>query len=592
MLDKLYTHRTPLHWTFVGHPQGRNVKPLSWDDFIKEDIGSRSQRNSLRSQAQDFCDAWALDCMKKSGKTPSSLSVWQFFYRVRRLARWMSGEGLWSFSKLEPKSIEEFMTHLVSKDGARIAGESSLKGYVALLRELWTCRRGVPKSIRFDPADLVASVAKRMVLKESTGWLPIEEKEALELLQDSIEWIENVSPDVAVLIDLLYSRRGEVLAKNKKDRTHILRGIYEDLAATENFKRVQNVLGDQCSNNAELVATAYRLTLGAGLHMIFGLVGMRSGEVECLTRQCGQEEGSSHEKQYRISSIESKRHRNRSWVTTEFAKPGIEALQAMFPWVTGPEERLLHVCSGNFPVPLLNRKTRPISHSAISARLKQFASSPHRGRVVSAPVHAHRWRHSFARFVMNRDKSALGALAEHFGHVWLWVTDGVYSSGRDKGMLAMLRQSQLEQMRAGFAKLLSAPIIAGKGSAQFENMRREVQQRSFQGKLTMEAMIEVHIKRGSLKLAPCSWGYCVYEQALSACKGTDARPNEVTRNPSLCADCSNFVVTPEHRTFWEDRCRKDAEFLVHPDLPEQSRAYAQSRMVVSEEILRKLLKNG
>lgn len=592
MLDKLYTSRTPMYWTFVGHPQGRKIPPLSWGDFIKEGIGSRSQRESLRSQAQSFCDAWALDYMNKFSKAPSCLTVWQMFYRVRTLARWMSGEGLWSFSKFEPENVEEFMTHLIHKEGMKVTSEGSLKGYKALLRGLWTCRRGVPRPIRFDPDDVVASVEKRMVLAESTGWLPIDEKEALELLQDSLDWVESVAPDVAILISLMHSRRGEVLAKNKKGRTRILRGIYEDLAATENFKRVRNVLGNQFPSNAALVRSAYRLTLGASLNMIFGLIGMRSGEVACLSRQCGKEEGPSHEKQYRISSIESKRHRNRSWVTTEFAKPAIDALQSMFPWVEGPDERLLHVFGGNGPVPLLNRKTRPLSQDALGKLLVQFASSSHRGRTVSAPIHPHSWRHTFARFVMNRDKSALGALAEHYGHAWLWVTDNVYSSGRDKGMLAMFQQSQLEQMRTGFARLLSAPIVAGKGAAQFENMRREVQQRTFQGKLTMEAMIEVHIKRGILKLAPCSWGYCVYEQALSACKGTDVRPNEVTRNPSLCAGCSNFVVTQQHRAFWEDRCRRDAEFLAQPDLPEQSRVYVQSRIAVSEEILRKLLKNG
>jgi integrase len=461
-----------------------------------------------------------------------------------------------------------------------------------MLRGLWTCRRGVPRHIRFDPDDVVVSVEKRMVLTESTGWLPIEEQEALELLQDSIDWVENVAPDVAQLIATINTRKGEVLGKDKKGRTWMNLAVYEDLAKTESFKRVRSVLGQQFPTDSALVRNAYRLTLGASLNMIFGLIGMRSGEVACLARQCGREEGQSHEKQYRIRSIESKRHRDRSWVTTEFAKPAIDALQSMFPWVEGHDERLLHVFRGKGPVPLLNRRTAPLSVELLGKLIDQFASSPHRGRTMSSPIHPHRWRHTFARFVMNRDKSALGALAEHYGHVYLWVTDGVYSSGRDKGMLAMLNQSQLEQMRAGFAKLLSAPIIAGKGSAQFENMRREVRQRSFQGKLTMEAMIEEHIKRGILKLAPCSWGYCVYEQSLSACKGTHARPNEVTRNPSLCGSCSNFVVTPVHRPFWEDRCRSDAEFLAQPDLPEQSRAHVQSRMVVSEEILRKLLKNG
>lgn len=592
MLDQLYKSRTPLYWTFFEHPQGRKVRTLSWGEFIGNDIGTRSQRESLRLQVQSFCDGWAMHRIKQLGKPPSSLTVIQTFYRLRVLARWMSSSGLWSFSKLEPINIEEFFTYIVSKEGLRVNSEISLKGYKALFRSLWTCRRGRLRPIRFDPFDVLASVEKRIVLDESTGWLPMEEKEALELLQDSVDWVEKVAPNVAVLITLLHSRRGEVIAKNKNSRTKILSGIYEDLAVTDSFINIQRVLGSHYPNKSALLRNAYRLTLGACLNMILGLIGMRSGEVVCLLRHCGKEEGQSNETQFRIFSVESKRHRSRSWVTTKFVKSAIEMLQLMIPWSKSPDEPLLQVFSGNGPIPLLNRKTGPFTQYSLTKLLDQFASSAHRGRLLSAPIHAHRWRHTFARFVMNRDKSALGALAEHYGHVWLWVTDNVYSSGRDKGMLAMFETSQLEQVRTGFAKLLSAPIIAGKGAAQFENMRREVQLRTFQGKLTMEAMIDVHVKRGTLKLAPCSWGYCVYEPALSACKGTTSRPNEVTRNPSLCASCSNFVVTPQHRTFWEDRYRGDSEFLIKSNLPEQTRAYVQSRLKMSEEILRKLLKNG
>ena len=166
MLNKLYTSRTPMYWTFAGHPQGRMIAPLSWGNFIEEGIGSRSQRESLRSQAQSFCDAWALDYMNKFSKAPSSLTVTQIFYRVRILVRWMSGEGLWSFSKLEPEHVEEFMTYLLRKEGSKITNELSLKVYKALLRGLWTCRRGVPRPIRFDPEDVVVSVEKRMVLAD------------------------------------------------------------------------------------------------------------------------------------------------------------------------------------------------------------------------------------------------------------------------------------------------------------------------------------------------------------------------------------------------------------------------------------------
>ena len=591
MLDILYASRTPLCWTFQPHPQGRNVPALYWAEYIAESVGTRSRRDALRKQVQLHMDAWAVQYIKKFNKPPSSLTVKQNFYQLRTLVRWMAGDGRWSFSKLDPASLEEFFKHLVNKEGFKISSDVSLNGYVSLIRGLWTYRGNAKTTIKFDPDDAVASILKRMVLQESIGWRPLDEKEALELLQDALYWVENLAPDVSVIIKFLHDNRGEVVGKNKKGRTRVLRVTYEKISETDNFRRVAAAIGSQFCTKAALVRGAYRLTLGASLNVLFGLVGMRSGEVECLTRQCGQEEGISHEKVFRIFSVESKRHRSRSWVTSEFTKPALDALQSMFPWVEDPNDRLLHVFKGNGPVPLLGRKTRPISQDLLGALLNQFASSPHRGRTLSTPIHAHRWRHTFARFVMNRDKSALGALAEHYGHVWRWMTDSVYSTGRDNGMLAMLEESQLEQMRAGFAQLLTAPVIAGKGAVQFADMRREVHLRTFQGKPTMEAMIDVHIKRGTLKLAPCNWGYCVYEQALSACKGTIERPNELTRNASLCAGCSNFVVTQRHRAFWEESFRNDTQFLARAHVPEQSRTYVESRIAMTENVLRSLLKN-
>ncbi|EGI75806.1 Phage integrase [Hylemonella gracilis ATCC 19624] len=156
-------------------------------------------------------------------------------------------------------------------------------------------------------------------------------------------------------------------------------------------------------------------------------------------------------------------------------------------------------------------------------------------------------------------------------------------------MLLMLEDAELNDMREGYRRLLTATAVAGKGAEQLELMRQEVASGKFQGKASMEAMIEAQIKRGILKLAPCSWGYCAYEQSLSACRGTQHRPNDVTRNPALCASCSNFLVTSEHKSFWEERYQQDEEFLKRENIPEQSRLFVESRIKVSGEILRKLI---
>lgn len=592
MLEKIYTERTPFTWRLAAHPQDRRINHLMWSDFLPT-VGTSSQRSQLRMQCQAFMDAWAMNVAKR-GKPPSSLTVSQVYYRLGVLARWMVSQGLWSFAKLTPEHLDQYVRFLVSDKrmvvGRQVRYADSLKMHIALIRQLWTLRAHVPRPIRFDSRDVIASIKSRLVIDDGEGWLPLQESVALHLIGDAIDWVENAAPHVAVLIEFMMERRGRVVAKTKKRRTQILREIYDELAAIESYKKIEERLGADYATKAMLVRNAYRLTLGAALTLIFGLVGVRSGEATCLARDCIVDAGSHGEELFRLRSIESKRHRDRTWSTTRMTLVAVEAVRRVCPWSN--DARLLQMFNGNSPMPLLGRRVRPMSPDAIAKLLQQFASSPHRQIPLSESVHPHRFRHTFARFAAKRDKRALGPLAEHFGHVFRWLTDQVYSTARDPGILSMLEDAQIDEVREGYRRLLTAHVVVGKGAERLQEMRAEVAQKSFQGKASMEAMIEAQIERGLLKLAPCSWGYCAYEQSLSACKGSNTRPNEVTRHAGLCASCSNFILTREHLPYWEERFKADEAFLAREDVNEQSRAYVEARISVSTDILRKLNANG
>ncbi len=587
MLEHLYAERTHRFWVFRGHPQGRPLRRLNWTEFVE--IGTRSQRDHLKQQSQAFLDAWVLN-FARSGGVPSPLSVIQIYYRVRSLARWMAQSEIWSYSELTPTHIEGFIRSLV---GGKVEGgikkPGSLKRVFSIIRDIWSFRADIPHSLRYNPCDVLKSVERRLTLDDDEGWKPLQEQDAFLLLSDAVTWIEKMSADVAFTIDYLYQRRGLVLAKQKHRRTAIFREIYDELAMIEAYQRVKAAVGTDLCVRSLVVRRAYRLTLGAALTVIFGLVGMRSGEVACMARDCAAKVGQDGEEMYHLHSVESKRHRARSWATTQTVHEAVRAIAALFPWVENPHAPLLQVFGGNGPVPFLGRSTRPMPQGTIVALVDDFSRSPHRATLLEDTVHPHRWRHTFARFVMRRDKSALGALAEHFGHVLRWVTDGVYASGRDRALEAMLKDSELADMAAGFERLLTAPVVAGKGAPQLEEMRREVAERTFQGKPSLESMIRVIIGKGVLKLAPCNWGYCIYEQSLSACKGTRGRPDDIRRNPGTCATCANFAVTREHKPFWEERYKADEQFLQRSDIPNQSKEYVQARIEVSANILRRLI---
>jgi hypothetical protein len=56
-----------------------------------------------------------------------------------------------------------------------------------------------------------------------------------------------------------------------------------------------------------------------------------------------------------------------------------------------------------------------------------------------------------------------------------------------------------------------------------------------------------------LTLGVCDWGFCVYRDEYSACRGDAFGPNLERREPSTCARCKNFVVSSEHRSYWLDQ---------------------------------------
>ena len=588
MPSKVFTSRSAFQWEFAPHPQGRIVSPLKWGSFIEK--GPFGKKLELTYEVKAFIDAWILH-VELNGKTIGSLTVEQKFIHVRALARWMSMHSIWSFSKLTPALLESFFKEISQKNIAtstKPKTQQSLKTYCAIVRYLWTLRFDYKHHIKFDPFDVLRSILQKLESNEGAGWTPLNEKLALDLLNDSIYWIESVAPDVIVVVQHLYALNIELQGKTRNERASIMRRAYSELAQQEEYPKIEKILVG-VPRPSLVVLRAIKLTIGACLNIIFGLVGMRAGEVTYLKRDCIVEESSEEQIVRKIHSVESKRHRERSWVVSELVCRAIATLQNLSPWITEPNERLFQAFNGNSPVPIPGIKLAQPGSDILNKRLRDFASSSHRNLPCTERVHPHRWRHTFARFVMKRDKRALGALADHYGHAYWRITDGVYASGRDDGMLPMLRESELEEIKRGYMHLLTAPRIAGKGAAQFDEVRGEVARQTFQGKPTLQAMVESHLKRGVLKLAPCSWGYCVYEQSLSACKGNKVRPNEVTRTPSLCSSCVNFVVTPDQRQFWEERYEADEKFLARSAVNEQSRRYVENRLATTIQIIKSIV---
>lgn len=183
------------------------------------------------------------------------------------------------------------------------------------------------------------------------------------------------------------------------------------------------------------------------------------------------------------------------------------------------------------------------------------------------------------------------ALSAHYGHAYREFTDRVYV-GTDFELMQLLEEEDREDLVRTLTNLLSSSRMAGKAAERIEDYRRTHRNDpSFAGRASLHTLVESLVSKG-IKLAPCSWGYCVYSEAHSACHGDAIGPNDIFRAPDVCATCANFVVTQEHHAWWNERAQREEQFLAQRDLSAQARELVERRLSNSKTILRNLVVKG
>ena len=227
-----------------------------------------------------------------------------------------------------------------------------------------------------------------------------------------------------------------------------------------------------------------------------------------------------------------------------------------------------------------------INTHSIGPRILHFANSEFRAdRPKLKRLHPHSARKTFAKFVVLRDKRALESLAYHYGHTHRLITDGCYV-GSDIELAQMVGEESRRDLAAGLTDILSASSIAGKAALNLQALTR-TGSRKLRGRKALETVVNRLIDQG-VQLAPCDWGYCVYSQSLSACRGDALGPNEANRSADVCSGCANFVVTEKHRGWWNERACRDEDFLNRTGLPAQTVAWVQKRLDDTHQVLRAL----
>lgn len=573
------------HWRWRV-PSGRlfrdQERDIDWRTLLLPDAGSKHQRSYLLSSAKGLLLA-LIDTAASKGALPAIGTMFGWFSLIRRLVHAMMKREVWLFADLRPDDMLDFLSAMRAADGVSPASRRTVWNAARLFMRMWDLRALYAGSLRFNPHAFEIEI-RQIAARGAVGrWQPLAEDQALRLVRGAIEWIAEFGGYAAELIHerCRLSPSPRLLTKHGAEKRRMMFNAAVEL--DPRLAKARAILEMPEAHTSMVVHRLIRLTEGACVAVILFLTGIRSSELARLDVDCLREEPrpDGGNDQFLVGVAAKRAGEGKRWVVCDPVPQAIGQLRMMYHDMREEvgERALLLRRSGVLArgEPARHRSLALAGHD-VTSRLRAFARRHDRREERSVSrLHPHQARKTFARFVVLRDKTALGSLAYHFGHVYESVTDGSYV-GHDIELAKLISVESRRELARCLTDLLSTPTVGGRaGAALLRQQRDLLEGRTFAGKRAVAEMVERLIDEG-IELAPCNWGYCVYAKALSACRGDDKGPNPVRRAPDVCAACANFAVTERHRAWWEERVRRDEAFLQRTELGVQTVVVVKRRL--------------
>jgi integrase len=525
-----------------------------------------------------------------------------FVMYLRELVRFMDREGLSRFCELDGSAVLRFQRTVERRTthrGAPLA-RTTVEKYLELLVYLHRYRAEIGDGLTIEPfPGLSPGQSAGVTNCTRAHWPYTPEPIAVSLVKGAIEFLSGWA------VDLLLAREiyADTMATVQR-HSHSKEAWRE--ASARALKRVtlQTAKGRyRVSSTAELAQLLDRL-YAACFVVISYLVGPRVSEVLQLRSGCVQALASEPTAPDTglavIAGAIFKREpayhgRPHQWVAPPPAVHAVavlEALSAPHRERSGRSELWLRARGRH------NHLGAKEWHRGCTAPLRLMRDDEVRELLYQCntwfdlPLHegepwrltTHQGRKTFARFAALRDRSALYALAQHLGHRERAITDCGYV-GTDYRLAQEIDAAVLEQSVSAWEYMLSTPRLGGRAGAEILASRPRF--RGSRMKPELEKYARMLVDSG-LTLGVCDWGFCVYRQEHSACLGSVTGPSPLRREPSTCATCRNFAISPRHRTYWLQQVQRNEALLKEPTLPTQTLKIARDRFNEARKVLRSI----
>jgi integrase len=516
-------------------------------------------------------------------------TVRNYTHKLRTLICWMDQEGFSRFDELDSAALLRFMRAIAGRRGrtGQSVRSTTLDLYARVLRYLYQYRTDLGDGLTIDPRAALRGAAGPRASKQQTH-TSTPDIIAVPLVQQAIEFIATAA------IDILLARERYIAVTQ-----HHRRPARLDRVATVGALRARVIQTPRGSHRIATVAEFARLVdmlYAACFTVIAYLVGPRVSEILHLQSGCvrPRADGGDAVIAGAIFKLESGYHgRAHEWVAPPAAVHAIAVLEALSAphrqrtgraelWLRPHDRRggageWLQQSSKLLSIPPTTRVNNQL------VRFGEWLALPkHKGRRWRLTTH--QGRKTFARFVALRDRTSLFALAQHLGHRDRSITDASYV-GTDYALDQEIEAEVLEQSVSAWEYMLSTPSLGGRAGHEILAKRPRFRGASMKQDLRQYARMLVEV---GLTLGICDWGYCVYRQEYSACRGTATAPSAERREPSTCARCKNFVVGSDHRPYWMEQAQRYEVLLREPALPTQTLKIARERLTEALAVIRSM----